>query len=51
MMARPGFILMAIIAVAVGVASFGAIGGGHDLFTPESATHEAEAAASALERG
>jgi len=49
-MVRPGLILMAIIAVAVGVASFGALGGGHDLFTPEAAMHEAERAAD-LDRG
>jgi hypothetical protein len=49
-MVRPGFVLMAIIAVAVGVASLGAFGGGHDLFTPESAMHEVERAAT-MDRG
>ncbi len=55
-MARPGLILMAIIAVAVGVASFGALGGDNDLFTPESATpgtttHEAESLADGVDVG
>lgn len=37
-MVRPGLVLMAVIAVAVGVASFGALGGGHDLFTSPGAS-------------
>ena len=49
-MVRPGLIVMAIIAVAVGVTSLGALGGGHDLFTSEPATREAERAAD-LDRG
>ena len=46
-MARPGLIIMAIIAVAVGLAS---LSGQRELLTPDGA-QEAERAALALNRG
>lgn len=50
-MVRPGFVLMAIIAAAVGVTSFGALGGGYDLFTSSDVSPETERAAAIMDRG
>ena len=48
-MVRPGLILMAIIAAAVGLTSYGALGGS-DLFTSDGAT-QIERAAVNFDRG
>lgn len=48
-MARPGLIVMAIIAVAVGFTSYGALAGGSNLFTSDSAA-DVERVASIMDR-
>jgi hypothetical protein len=49
-MVRPGFVLMAIIAAAVGVTSLGAFGGGYDLFTSSDMSGETERVAVYMDR-
>ena len=49
-MARPGFLLMAIITLAVGLATFGGLSGGRDLFAPQSVT-DARLATANMDRG
>lgn len=49
-MAKPGFVLMAVIAAAVGLTSYGALAGGSTLFTTDGMTPDVERAASIMDR-
>lgn len=49
-MVRPGLVVMAIIAAAVGITSYGALAGGSDLFTSQGLNSETERAAAIMDR-
>lgn len=49
-MARPGFLLMAIITLAVGLATYSGLSGGRELFAPQSVT-DARLALENIDRG